>query len=247
MFTVEESGECKIIESKAGTSIQGIIYNYSDNQSGQIWGSERRGYVEKIESYNGTEIPDEGHTITLDNGKVITFYFMVLEPETEGVQSFFAVKAVASDAPAHEHNPSEERKSDEENHWHECECGEKSDKGNHSFVYGVCSICGFKSEAKDDSADKDENAGNSTTENGSDGSSSGMSSGTTGSADSDSGSNSDKTDSKPESETTDKEYEAEIPDTGNDPLIYAVLFVNLFAAMLIFACFKKRRGSTSES
>lgn len=372
LFTVEESGECKINTSKAGTSVQGVIYNYSDNQSGQIWGAERKGYVEKIESYNGPAIPDEGHTITLDNGKIVTFYFMVIEPETEGVQSFFAVKAVASDAPAHVHNPAEKWESDDDNHWHECDCGEKfdedshkgttadcknpsvcevcgkelggtdsenhtgnteirnekpvkeledgytgdkhcadcgellekgkiipathkhnpdkkwesdkdnhwhecicgekSDKAIHSFVDGKCSICGFAAEMKDDTAaDKEENADsddaddNTTGDNtaGSDSNDgSDASIPETDSTDSDpdlipdTDADSDKTDSepeteiteeKPESEVADDKYESEIPNTGSDSLVFAVMFANLFAAILFFTCFKKKKTSKSES
>ena len=162
LFTVEDSGEYKIITSKAGTSIQGVIYNYSDNQSSQIWGEERKGYVKKIEVYDGPEIPDEGHTITLDNGEIITFYFMVLEPENEGVQSFFAVKAVASDGATHEHDYSDGWKSDDDNHWHKCDCEVKADSGKHSIVYGICSTCGFDSNnQKDNSSDSDLNSGTS--------------------------------------------------------------------------------------
>ncbi len=449
LFTVEESGECKIITSKAGLSIQGVIYNYSDNQTGQIWGEERKGYVRKIEAYDGPEIPDEGHTITLDNGQTITFYFMVLEPQKEGVQSFFAVKAVAGDGATHKHNPAEKWESDEDNHWHECECGEKSDVGkhdgttancknpsvceicdktlgninpdnhtgeteirnakpatefengytgdthcadcgellekgetipathkhnpaekwesdkdnhwhecgcgekfdigthdgttadcknpsvckicdktlgnvnpdnhtgeteirnakpatefengytgdthcadcgellekgetipathkhnpaekwesdddnhwhecgcgeksdakSHSFINGICSTCGFESAVNDDDVtdtDADDNADKDTTGSGMNDSTTGLipdtdSTGSVPEFNPGSGNNSDNNNSGSEAETTDKEQETEIPDTGSDSLIYAVIFVNLFAAMLTFACLKKKR------
>lgn len=87
---------------------------------------------------------------------------MVLEPENEGVQSFFAVKAVASDGATQEHDYSDGWKSDDDNHWHKCDCGVKADSGKHSFVYGICSTCGFDSNnQKDNSSDSDLNSGTS--------------------------------------------------------------------------------------
>ncbi len=59
----------------------------------------------------------------------------------------------------HEHQFSDQWKSNAEYHWHECECGEQGDKEQHSFQWttlraatkkeageekGVCSVCGYE-------------------------------------------------------------------------------------------------------
>ena len=41
----------------------------------------------------------------------------------------------------HEHDPGEEWETDEDSHWHECECGEKSDEGEHEYKDGECAVC----------------------------------------------------------------------------------------------------------
>lgn len=40
----------------------------------------------------------------------------------------------------------DEWKYDETGHWHECECGKKSEVADHDMVDGVCSICGYEEE-----------------------------------------------------------------------------------------------------
>lgn len=40
----------------------------------------------------------------------------------------------------------EEWKYDKNGHWHECECGEKSEVEDHDMVDGVCSVCGYEEE-----------------------------------------------------------------------------------------------------
>lgn len=46
------------------------------------------------------------------------------------------------------HNYGTDWKSDENNHWHECICGDKSDEGAHTFEWVAdheeCTICGYK-------------------------------------------------------------------------------------------------------
>lgn len=56
--------------------------------------------------------------------------------------------------PAHTHSYSTDWKSNADNHWHECECGEKADVAEHDFVsnnddtnhWKECSVCGYKTE-----------------------------------------------------------------------------------------------------
>ncbi len=70
------------------------------------------------------------------------------------------VRATYKDAaPSHTHTYGTEWKSDAENHWHECECGDKADIAAHSFAWKIdreatktetglkheeCSVCGAK-------------------------------------------------------------------------------------------------------
>ena len=43
--------------------------------------------------------------------------------------------------PTHEHDFSEDWKFDDEEHWHECDCGEKKDAADHSYNNGKCTVC----------------------------------------------------------------------------------------------------------
>lgn len=60
------------------------------------------------------------------------------------------------DEPVHEHVYAQEWKSDATSHWHECECGEKSDVAEHEFevvkdseeLVKKCTVCGYKAEEK---------------------------------------------------------------------------------------------------
>jgi len=45
---------------------------------------------------------------------------------------------------AHTCEFSDEWSSDATHHWHECACGEKADKAEHTFTYGVCDTCGVE-------------------------------------------------------------------------------------------------------
>lgn len=73
------------------------------------------------------------------------------------------IEATYKDAPpSHTHSYGTDWKYDDTNHWHECDCGEKSDLSAHSFVEKIdkaatktqsglkheeCKICGFKKDA----------------------------------------------------------------------------------------------------
>ena len=41
----------------------------------------------------------------------------------------------------HEHDPGEDWETGKDSHWHECECGEKSDEGEHEYKDGECVVC----------------------------------------------------------------------------------------------------------
>jgi len=67
--------------------IQGVTYHFTDNQ--YVWGTQLS-LVNQVNAYSGPTIPDHGYQLTLSNGDVITFDFMVLIPEKATTQYFFA-------------------------------------------------------------------------------------------------------------------------------------------------------------
>lgn len=91
IFVLDDNGSYVLDNLDTDTVIPAIVYYYSDHQTAQVWG-DRKTMVEKIDGYMGSQIPDEGYELTLDNGDVVTFYFSVLEPIKEGAQSFFTYK-----------------------------------------------------------------------------------------------------------------------------------------------------------
>ena len=127
LFAPDGSGNYVMTDSN---SAQIAIYNFTGDY-GYASGVAKQ-LVDSVANYSGPTIPDEGYTITLDNGDVITFSFMVLVPEDEEhIQYFFAYKLGVNKVPAHEHDFDEKWESDEDSHWHECECGETANVGEH--------------------------------------------------------------------------------------------------------------------
>ena len=141
IFVSDNNGGYVIDSNKADSSLPYAIYNITDNQ--YAWG-ESASFVKVVNEYQGPEIPDDGYTLQLDNGDLVTFSFVVMEPQKEDQQSFFAYKLTVSQGELHECEFGEEWESDDENHWHECECGEKSDEGEHNGNTADCvnpSVC----------------------------------------------------------------------------------------------------------
>ena len=139
----EQSGEQYVLkrdfdnaQNDAVNKIQAVIWNYTDN--GYIWGTQKI-LKENIEAYSGPDIPDDGYQKTLANGDIITFHFSVMKPfpfqeeKDQVIQSFFTYKLDVQKAGSHEHEYSVDWKSDDDQHWHECECGEKSEVEDHEF------------------------------------------------------------------------------------------------------------------
>ncbi len=147
IFVSDGSGGYIMDSNKAVSSVPTTIYHFSDGYEGQyLWG-ESKTFVDRVNAYDGPEIPDEGYKLKLENGDVVTFRFSVMEPQKEGQQSFFAYKLEVGQDTGHEHNYSEDWKSDDTNHWHECECNDKADLGEHDGNTAdcknpsVCEIC----------------------------------------------------------------------------------------------------------
>ncbi len=131
------------IDSAKESDVSFAIYHFTGEQS-YIW-QTNKAYVEKVKAYSGDEIPDEGYSVELDNGDIVTFYFAVFEPQREDQQTFFAYKVEVSQGSTHKHDYSDDWESDDESHWHECGCGDKTDKGNHEGNTADCvnpSVCG---------------------------------------------------------------------------------------------------------
>lgn len=140
MFVADGNDGYELDGLKVDSSIQSAVWNITDGR--YVWG-ESKTFAEAAKSYDGAEIPDEGYSLQLDNGDVVTFSFIVVEPHQEGYQAFFALKISISDEPTHTHDYDDEWSSDDENHWHECGCGDKADEDEHSFFLGTCSVCGY--------------------------------------------------------------------------------------------------------
>ncbi len=131
-------------EIKDSNTVQAVVWNYTEGQ--HIWGDQLT-LKEKVEAYNGPVISDEGYTLDLSNGDKVTFSFKVFEPHTSDVQVFFAYKLYVTKAEDHTHAYEEEWKFDEEQHWNECECGDKQKVEKHTggkadcMKAAVCDIC----------------------------------------------------------------------------------------------------------
>ncbi len=123
---------------KDTNTIQAIVWHFTD---GQWVSGEKSRLVNLVKAYTGPAIPDEGYTLQLDNGDIITFYFTVMIPDNSEVQYFFAYKIVVGQTPSHVHDYDKDWSFDENEHWHECECGDKKDREEHVYQGGVCIEC----------------------------------------------------------------------------------------------------------
>ena len=118
----------------APNTILGVVYHFTNGQ--YVWGDQKT-LADQVKAYTGEPIPDNGYQLTLDNGDTITFNFMILLPVNasasgKAFQPFFAYRISVSQP--HEHDYSEDWKSDGENHWHECDCGDKTDLDEHNPI-----------------------------------------------------------------------------------------------------------------
>ncbi len=142
LFVPDGNGGYVVDSLKASSSVQTAVWNITDNRYN--YGDGKR-YVENINAYDGPEIPDEGYTLALSTGETVVFSFAVAEPPRDDQQSFFCYKVVVADNESgHKHDYSDEWSSDDENHWHECECNDKADLDEHTPSDATCinpSIC----------------------------------------------------------------------------------------------------------
>ena len=141
IFVTDEHGNY-IIENS--NTVQGVVWHFTENQ--YVWGVQKT-LVESIKSYSGPTIPDDGYQLTLSNGDIITFSFMVLKPKIDNVQYFFAYKFTVGQEAPHTHNFGDTWQSNEDIHWKQCECEETADIATHSggiancISSAICSTC----------------------------------------------------------------------------------------------------------
>ncbi len=94
IFTYDENNGYGITDSTDDNDVQKVVWHFTDG----FWvsgSSTAGGYIKTVEAAiaNGVVIPDDGYQITLDNGDVITFSFLVLAPQTNTtLQDYFAYK-----------------------------------------------------------------------------------------------------------------------------------------------------------
>ncbi len=122
-------------------TIQAVVWHFSDNQ--YVWGDQLK-LVNAVKAYTGPEIPDHDYKLTLDNGDTITFYFTVMMTQSENQQDFFAYKIKVDKEAPHSHVYGQKWENDANNHWHECECGDKIEQAPHTGTTADCvnpSVC----------------------------------------------------------------------------------------------------------
>ena len=121
---------------KNPNTILGVVYHFvhGNHPSGDI-----KTLSDKVKAYTDEPIPDSGYQLTLENGDTITFSFIVLCPlntraDGKPYQDFFAYQITVSQEVPHEHDYSDDWKSNDDNHWHECDCGDKADLDEHDPI-----------------------------------------------------------------------------------------------------------------
>ncbi|MBR5868700.1 MAG: Cys-Gln thioester bond-forming surface protein, partial [Clostridia bacterium] len=99
LFVPDGDGGYVVDDYLADGALQAAIWNITDDD--YIWGTSKD-LVNRVNAYTGPAIPDSGYQLTLDNGDVVTFHFIVLEPTrvpeagTKPTQSFFAYRLEVS-------------------------------------------------------------------------------------------------------------------------------------------------------
>ena len=238
-----------IIDPAKESNVSYAIYHFTGEQD-YIWGDIKT-YVNKVKAYSGSEIPDEGYSIKLDNGDIVTFYFAVFEPQKEDQQSFFAYKLEISQEEPHEHDYSDDWESDDEKHWHECECGDTTDEGKHTYVNGSCTSCGKKESITENNTDDDSDSDNGLNIDFDSLDISGLVSifdsldisGII--SDSENATDKDTATDTDGNASTDENVNQEIPDTGSGTDIafaYAALLLGVFSLIIVFIRKKKHIG-----
>ena len=94
IFESNGSGDY-VMKSNMVNTVLGAVYHFSEEQ--YVWGDQKK-LTDAVKNYSGPAIPDSGYSLTLENGDVVTFDFVVLVPENAGQQTFFAYR-ISTKAP----------------------------------------------------------------------------------------------------------------------------------------------------
>ena len=74
------------------SSVQNLIYHYVGNNPSSTGGGVGNRWDRVVKAYTGPAIPDSGYQKTLENGDVITFYFLVMLSGFDTSQDMFAYR-----------------------------------------------------------------------------------------------------------------------------------------------------------
>ena len=107
-------------------------------------------------------LPERGYDFAREVAATVNGSTVTAVPGTDGYLSLPNVKTITPMADSHTHSYGTDWKSDTNNHWHECACGDKADTAAHTFKWVTdkeatatekgskheeCTVCGYKKAA----------------------------------------------------------------------------------------------------
>ena len=112
--------------------------------------------------YSVMLLPERGYDFAREVAATVNGNAVTAVPGTDGYLSLPNVKTITPMADSHTHSYGTDWKSDTNNHWHECACGDKADTAAHTFKWVTdkeatatekgskheeCTVCGYKKAA----------------------------------------------------------------------------------------------------
>ena len=109
--------------------------------------------------YSVMLLPERGYDFSREVAATVNGNSVTAVPAVDGYLSLPNVKTITPMADSHTHSYGTDWKSDTNNHWHECACGDKADTAAHTFKWVTdkeatatekgskheeCSVCGYK-------------------------------------------------------------------------------------------------------
>ena len=107
-------------------------------------------------------LPERGYDFGREVAATVNGSTVTAVPGTDGYLSLPNVKTITPTAASHTHSYGTAWKYDDTNHWHECQCGDKTDTAAHTFKWVTdkeatatekgtkheeCTVCGYKKAA----------------------------------------------------------------------------------------------------
>ena len=114
--------------------------------------------------YSVMLLPERGYDFSREVAATVNGNSVTAVPAVDGYLSLPNVKTITPMADSHTHSYGTDWKSDTNNHWHECACGDKADTAAHTFKWVTdkeatatekgskheeCTVCGYKKAAVD--------------------------------------------------------------------------------------------------